>query len=620
MKRRTPMSRIIGLLSAGALLLPAALYAAAPAVATEGQAGTTLSAEVTAAAQWTRTYDWTLEKSASPTSLDLFKGDSGTVSYTVAATRGEGQEASAIAGQVCVTNGGERATEGLAISADVSQPPSSGVVASTTVDVSGNSVLDPGETGCYPYTVVIGSPVGGGAYKVTAAVTITNHSGHLGELFGPSPSTTTAMPMNPTDVHGTVSVKDTYGDQSWTFDGTGSKSYERTFTCAHEGSNVNTVTSTYADGAAGPSDSATVTVNCYNLEVSKTVDTSYTRTYAWNIDKSADQSSLTLALNQSFLVNYSVAVWATYADSAYAAAGTITVHNPAPMDATLTGVTDMVGDVGATVTCPVDFPYTLGTGADLQCGYTVDLPNAADATNRATATLQNTPSGTTDFTGQAGVDFSKATVSEVDETATVSDTLAGVLGAVSASGAPKTFNYPWTVGPYAAAGDYAVKNTATVKADDTGAVADDSWTVNVNVPSSGCSLTIGYWKTHAGGVGNNADMVTPLLPIWLGNGTGKSVQVTTAGQAINLLNYKFDAANGINKLYGQLLATKLNIANGADKTAIQSIITAADNFLAANNSGSWSGLTKVQKTMVNNWVMVLDSYNNGSTGPGHCTQ
>ena len=619
MKRRTPMSRIIGLLSAGALLVPAALYAAAPAVAV-GQNGTTLTATVSVTAQHTRTYDWALDKSASPDTLDMFAGDSGTAEYTVKATRDEGTVAASLGGQVCVTNGGAEGTQDLAITANVSAPPDSSTLYSSVVDVSSAPVIAAGATSCYHYTVPIGSPVVDKTYKVTADVTISNHSGHLGTPFGPSPSATTSMPGE-TPVHDTLAVSDSYGGQSWTFTGSGSDSYQRTFSCDTDaGAKVNTVTSTYADGTAGPSDSATVTVNCYSLDVSKTVDTSYTRTYAWNIDKSADQSALTLALNQSFLVNYRVDVWATHADSAYAASGTITVHNPAPMDATLTGVTDMVGDIGATVTCPVEFPYTLGSGDDLQCGYAVDLPSADAATNTATATLQNTPSGTTDFTGSAGVDFSTAAVTEVDKTATVGDSYQGDLGTLSASDAPKSYSYTRSVGPYTVPGDYTVDNTATVKAGDTGTESTDSWKVNVTVPSTGCSLTIGYWKTHAGGVGKNADMVTPLLPIWLGTGTGKSVQVLTAGQAIPLLNFKYDAANGINKLYGQLLAAKLNIKDGANGSAVASTITAADTFLASYDSSSWSGLSKAQKTQVNNWVAALDNYNNGFTGPGHCTQ
>jgi hypothetical protein len=58
------------------------------------------------------------------------------------------------------------------------------------VDVSSNPVLDPGEMGCYNYEVIF-ADVADAQYKNIAHITITNHSGHLGEPFGPSPSSGT---------------------------------------------------------------------------------------------------------------------------------------------------------------------------------------------------------------------------------------------------------------------------------------------------------------------------------------------------------------------------------------------------------------------------------------------
>jgi hypothetical protein len=58
------------------------------------------------------------------------------------------------------------------------------LIATASVDVSSNPVLDPGETGVYPYTIAIPSGyVHLATYKITAHVTITNHSGHLNELL-----------------------------------------------------------------------------------------------------------------------------------------------------------------------------------------------------------------------------------------------------------------------------------------------------------------------------------------------------------------------------------------------------------------------------------------------------
>lgn len=133
-----------------------------------------------------------------------------------------------------------------------------------------------------------------------------------------------------------------------------------------------------------------------------------------------------------------------------------------------------------------------------------------------------------------------------------------------------------------------------------------------------CTLTIGYWKNHAG-LGPQADRVSPLLPQWLGTAGGQSsVQVTTNAQAVTLLDYSSTASNGIDKLYGQLLGAKLNLAAGADGAAVASTITSSDAFLAGHADTSWTGLSGAAQQSVLGWVGTLDAYNNGLTGPGHC--
>lgn len=141
-------------------------------------------------------------------------------------------------------------------------------------------------------------------------------------------------------------------------------------------------------------------------------------------------------------------------------------------------------------------------------------------------------------------------------------------------------------------------------------------------PSGGCSHTIGYWKTHAG-FGPQADVVTPLLPIWLGTAGGaKSLQVTTAAMAVDVLTMKVYGtnSNGITKLYGQMLGAKLSMADGADGGDIAATLAAADAFLATHNWNDWAGLSNAAKAMVLGWQSTLDNYNNGLIGPGHCDE
>ncbi|MBK7141490.1 MAG: DNRLRE domain-containing protein [bacterium] len=152
---------------------------------------------------------------------------------------------------------------------------------------------------------------------------------------------------------------------------------------------------------------------------------------------------------------------------------------------------------------------------------------------------------------------------------------------------------------------------------------DLTWDAGIYKPEmGGCSHTIGYWKTHAG-FGPQADEVTQYLPIWLGTDGGtKSMQVTSALQAVRVLNqdYYGTSSNGITKLYAQMLGAKLSMADGADGSAIAATIAAADAFLASHDYLDWATMSRADRSMVNGWKDMLDMYNNGLIGPGHCDE
>jgi hypothetical protein len=139
-------------------------------------------------------------------------------------------------------------------------------------------------------------------------------------------------------------------------------------------------------------------------------------------------------------------------------------------------------------------------------------------------------------------------------------------------------------------------------------------------PDSGCTRSKGYWKNHAG-FGPQDDVVTPLLPIWLGTPDGnESILADSAQIAYDILTQHVygEPSNGISKLYAQLLAAKLNIASGASDDDVEDVIGDADEFLAENSWEDWSDLTRDEKNMVLGWKDMLDGYNNGIIGPGHC--
>jgi hypothetical protein len=147
------------------------------------------------------------------------------------------------------------------------------------------------------------------------------------------------------------------------------------------------------------------------------------------------------------------------------------------------------------------------------------------------------------------------------------------------------------------------------------------WDAGMYIPAdSGCTRSKGYWKNH-GGLGPQEDLVTDLLPIWLGDDDGdKSLAVTDAQMAYDVLQmhtYGYPS-NGIAKLYAQLLAAKLNIASGALYTDISDVILEADEFLAEYDYTDWDMLEKDQMKMVLRWMGTLDDFNNGIIGPGYC--
>ncbi len=610
----------------------------------DGQNGTTLKdAEVSITPHWTITYGWTIDKSVSPVSWDLFTGDDGTSKYTIAVTKDDGTEEAWVEGQISVKNDGEEATENLAIVAVLQDGYGSpnDFLADATVDVSGNPVLDPGETGTYSYRVNIPitggtypQPHAGGTYKVTADITITNHSGHLGELFGPSPSATTVFPSSATLVNTTIHVDDANGG-SWEFSASGSESYEKTFTCdGDDGTQDNTATIR----ETGQSASASVTVNCYALETTKDACTSLTRTYDWTIDKSADQSSLDpISVGQTFTdVGYSVKVDATYTDGDWGVSGSITVHNPAPMAATINNISDVVSGVGAAaVDFGVTFPYTLAAGGDLTGTYSASLPDAASRTNTATSTLQNysydkdgnaTAGGTTNFSGTADVDFGTATLTEVDECIDISDTYAGALGTVCFDDAPKTFTYSRNIGPYDVCGDYTVENTASFVTNDGGVTDSDSWTITVHVPcEGGCTLTPGYWKTHSkyGPAPYDDNWATLGDKDLDDNFEHEDESFFYSGQTY--YQVLWTAPKGGNAYYilaHSYIAAALNFLNGADPTTAQVAFNAATAlFSSPTNTPAYLGNLKGSKRQ--QWIdlaTTLDNYNNGLIGPGHCDE
>jgi hypothetical protein len=172
-------------------------------------------------------------------------------------------------------------------------------------------------------------------------------------------------------------------------------------------------------------------------------------------------------------------------------------------------------------------------------------------------------------------------------------------------------------GPYTAeqCGEHVITNTATFETTDTHTTGSDDHTVTITVPcNTGCTLTQGYWKTHSvHGPAKPADSTWDLIggpdqAFFISGQTWYQVFWTAPkkGNAYYILAHEYEAA-------------VLNIASGADSTnQVTAAITAATTWFQTHTPAS--NLSKGERNQVISWAGILGSYNEGKTGPGHCSE
>ena len=612
-----------------------------------------LQVSKTADPTFTRTYPWTLSKSVSPTPLNLFNGDSGDVVYTVTATKGAPVDSNfTMGGTVTITNPAPFAVTIVSITDHLND--------GTPISLScptGTLAAHATETCSYGPIVVSGVSAGGS--KVNT-VTVTT-SGDVG--WG-SASATATFTTPGTIVNDSIVVTDSdpgAAGAPWTFSGTGSVNYGKTFDCTGQGNQPtysytfdNTV-STTANGV-NPA-SAEVVVNCYSLAVSKTANTSFNRAWVWNITKSYVSPQLTvdtnndgtadallLSANQSVNLGYTVTVSATSSDNTDAVSGTITIsNNNSGRSATLLGVIDVVSTaLNMSVSCPSS---TVPAGGWLQCTYSGSLPDKAARTNVATATQQNyhyaangagTPAGSTQYSGMAAVTFG-APANLVDQCISLSDAfnggapaaLGGSICAPAAGGNwSQTVNYTASFTWDPALGTcktIAVPNVASFLTNTTGATGSSTATINITNRdcAQGCTLTQGYWKTHSKYGPAKSDPTWNLLQpngpdttfFYSGESWYQAFWTTPAGgNAYWVLAHQYEAA-------------VLNQLNGASQpTHVQSVISQAYGlFNNPTNTPAYIGGLKSNNSLRQQFISdaaLLDMYNNGNYpgGPAHCSE
>jgi len=342
-----------------------------------------LEVSKTVSTSYTRTYTWTISKDVSPDTLYLFAGDFGTSEYTITITKtGHVDSARVVSGTITVHNpAGVTATiEGIT---DVVSGPYTATVTGPGFPYS----LAAGGTEYWTYSATLPDLT-----TRTNTVTVTTS----GAVAGGSDVKDVIFGSPTTEVNSEINVDDPDGG-SWLFTDSGSASYKKNFFASTDPADYTdgfyqyVYTNTATIRETGDDDGAPVEVNCYSLLVEKTVETSYTRTYTWEIDKveTSDLTHLYLYEGAVHTANYEVTVDADYIDSDWAVTGTITVSNPAPMGVVIIGISDIVSpDIVADVDGP-DFPYTLAAESSEEWTYSADLEDATQRTNTATVTIEN---------------------------------------------------------------------------------------------------------------------------------------------------------------------------------------------------------------------------------------
>ncbi len=124
--------------------------------------------------------------------------------------------------------------------------------------------------------------------------------------------------------------------------------------------------------------------------------------------------------------------------------------------------------------------------------------------------------------------------------------------------------------------------------------------------NEGCTLTQGYWKTHS-----KYAKLRNLKINW-----PVSEDTLLCGKTwYSILNTAPKTGDAWTILAHQWIAAKLNKAMGASsEDMVQTALVSGESMLTSN----CSGISSEQRQTALEYSLILDNYNNGIIGPGHC--
>jgi hypothetical protein len=269
------------------------------------------------------------------------------------------------------------------------------------------------------------------------------------------------------------------------------------------------------------------------LDVSKTVDTSFKRTHDWSIEKFVETENdyeldgvpkIWLYIDGSgdeTATWYIDVTYEGFEDSDHHVSGEITIVNTGTLDAEITDIEDVLGGTTIDVDCGEDFelPYTLPVGETLTCTYVEDVDGEIEGNNVVTVTTERDVYDATEPIEWGEPDPELHAVVEVKDLSELFGLeLLGTLDAAEyEKGAVIHFDYDkdFAYEDYGQeeCGSFEYENTAEVVGDEDEVLdsadallkvnvqclifqGDTAWAANGNVPLERRYTTRGNWATY----------------------------------------------------------------------------------------------------------------------------
>ncbi len=590
-----------------------------------------LNVNVIADQGFTRTYDWTFELYADPVRIDFFSGDIVQANWVFDADRSITDDDFKVFGEIEISNIGTDPVQIIQ-----TQASAEGIV----VTMPCNSfTLYPGDAVTCTYSIPLPSEVEPGT--VSFLITTNGQPVYASGSFG------TASPVS---IEGPETVEltgDYIPEEPIVLNDDAELNYLEQFDCSDCQGEGYEKTGTiyryswiYADDFS-VGDFGVVVLHCWRLMVDRQTSPSWTRTWEWTMDKTADADLLVLSTGQPYMVNYRIDLEANANDS-YSISSQMSIYNPAPIPATILNVYGYVlPDYYGYATCYGDPPqFILNPDQHYICDISLSLPypeggfanfyNAYDRKRYYYVPGEDPLEIGTMTTSVLGMVTFPATPDPViDERVDGNDTHNGYFNfSISESVTQPQVNftmfYPWQIGPYDYCDEYFVDNLAYYITNDNNIFGLDQWTVDISVPCLGCTHSNGYWKTHSSYGPAPYDDNWENLGDVDGDGTPEYQDETffLSGQSYYQVLWTTPAGgNPYYILAKQYIAAVLNILDGASSTPeVDAAIADAEGKFAVTTPQQAAALKGNAKKAWTNLATLLDSYNMGLIGPGHCSE